>query len=385
MRNRQYLIPWLAAGLLLAACGASGAEQAEAARAAYAAMDYPAARDRLAEALADAPGDPELLLLLARTRLELGDGEGVIGTLDRLAAIDSLPPDAALLYAEAELQRGEIAKGLARIEDDVTADGWRLRAWAAMQQGDRAGAAQAFTSGLAAPGPKARFNSDYAIFLVDDGRIAEARAAADEARAEAPDLVQPLIADGLVAQAERRGEAALAAYNAILDRMPHHPVALRGAIDVLGQAGRIDELTPLVERGRQARPGDPEFIFLAARIAAESGDWAAARDILQAGEGAIADHLNARGLYAQAMLETGQREDALRRLIVLHRQMPEHDELRRLYARALGEVGDWGEALRIIRPLAERENARPEDLAFDRRAAQGAGDNGPAAVGAAGA
>lgn len=383
---RRHLIPCLAASLALASCGDSGAESADAARAAYAAMDYHGARDRLAEALADMPGDPDLLALLARTRLELGDGEGAIGTLDRLAAMGHLPPDAAVLYGEGELQRGDIAKGLARIEGERSADVWRLRAWAARQEGDDDAAGRAFASGREAAGAKAKFNSDYAIFLLDHGRTAEAREAADAARGESPHMVQPLIADGLVAQAEGRAQAAMAAYEAILERMPDHPIALRGMIDVLGEAGQIEDLIPLVERGRRARPDDPEFLFLAARVAGEEGDWTRARDILQAGEGAISDHLGASGLYAQALLETGQREDALRRLIVLHRQLPEHDELRRLYARALGEAGDWRAAAQVIEPLARRENARPEDLALYRGAAQqGAGESGPADMQPAGA
>ncbi len=350
MKARFFILA--ACSLLATSCGPSPQDQATAARAAYEQMDYVAARDHLAGALADRPDDPKLLEMLARIRLEFGDGEGAIAALDRLQGLGKLPADADLLYAEGELQGGKAEAALRRLGDETVADAWRLRALATFMQGDPAKAADNFQRGTAASGPKARLQAAYAIFLVEHGEVAEARFAADAAMKEAPGLLQARLADAMVLQAEGKADAALAGYYAILDRVPDHRPALLGAIGVLGHAGRIDELAPLVERGAAAFPGDREFAYLSARLAAERGDWARVRSILQAVETSIADYPEASGLYAQALLEEGAVEQARLRLASLHRALPGDPMIRRTYASALIRVGDYRQAERVIAPLA---------------------------------
>ncbi|MFC4255799.1 tetratricopeptide repeat protein [Altererythrobacter xixiisoli] len=368
-----YRVPLLAALLLpalslLAACSGSDVDPEEGARTALAAGDYVVAREYLAAALKASPADPELLELLARTRLGLGEGDATIATLNRLATEGRLPADAALLYAEAELQRDAPEEAVKRLADDSSAPAWRIRALAAVRQGDREQAAHAFSAGTRAEGPKADLLVNYAYFLLEDDDVPGARRIANIALADSPKHIDTMLLDARISQRELRNSAALARYREILASIPAHREALLGAISVLGAAGELDEVQTLLARGMENAPGDPEFIYISARLAAEKNDWVAVRRILQQTEMSLADFPEANSLYSQAMLEMGQAEQARARLVGLVRDDPENPMIRRLYARALMDLGDFAEARQAIEPLANMSGATREDIDLYRRA-----------------
>jgi len=365
-----YRIPLLFALPLLAACSGSDVDPEDGARAALAAGDYPAARTYLAEALRDSPSDPDLLELLARVRLGLADGDATIATLNRLAAVGRLPKDAALLYAEAELQRDAPEEALHRLADDDSAAAWRIRALAAIRQEDREQAGQAFLAGTRAPGPKSELYVNYAYFLLEDDNLVGARHAVNATMAERGDAIDSMLLDARVSQREGRNSDALKRYREILTRFPGHRDALLGAISVLGEAGQIAEVEKLVAQGVANAPGDPEFTYLTARLAAEKQDWVAVRRTLQPAEMSLSDFPEASALYSQAMLEMGQAEQARARLVGLLRNDPDNALVRRLYARALLALKDNAEARIVIEPLATGEDATSEDLELYRRAGQ---------------
>lgn len=363
-----YRVSLIAALSLLAACSGSDTEPADAARAALAAGDYTAARTHVALALKHSPSDPDLLELLARTRLGLGEGDATIATLNRLAALGRLPADASLLYAEAELQRDAPEEAVRRLADDSSAPAWRIRALAAARQGDREQAAHAFSAGTRAAGPKAELLVNYAYFLLEDEDVLGARRVANAALSESPGGIDAMLLDARVSQRELRNSAALAHYRKILKQIPDHRDALLGAIAVLGAAGQLDEVQALLARGLANSPGDPEFIYISARLAAEKNDWVAVRRILQQTEMSLADFPEANSLYSQAMLEMGQAEQARARLVGLVRDDPGNALIRRLYARALMDLGDFAEARLAIEPLANTAGATREDIDLYRKA-----------------
>src|SRR5689334_22721573 len=118
----------LTAAVLLSACGASPEQQLADARKSYAAHRFSEARLGLLAALDAQPGDAAVLDMLARTQLEMGDGEAALATLDRLGTLGKTPADAAILRGDAELLRGEGDKALAAVDKLATAEAWRVRA-----------------------------------------------------------------------------------------------------------------------------------------------------------------------------------------------------------------------------------------------------------------
>ena len=156
---KQRVFTVVVIAFLLSACSGGAGEAgnpAVLAAEAYARQDYFAARDRALEALRSDPQDATALDLLARVQLAMGQGDNALATLDRLAAsgTPAQPEDAALLRAEAHLQRGNIDQARTLLDGQETAEAWRLRALIALQDGDAEAAAQAFARGRTAPGER---------------------------------------------------------------------------------------------------------------------------------------------------------------------------------------------------------------------------------------
>lgn len=351
-----------------ASCAPSAAQQAAEAQAAFDSHEFEKARTLLAEGLNGHPDDPALLEILARTRLKMGDGDGAIGALDRLKSSSSLPIDAPVMFAEAELLRGKAGAARDRLQGQTSAEAWRLRAWAARLEGEDQQAQQAFATGMAASGQKAPLLADYAALLLDYRRLPEARRLANLALGENPHLLQGHLVTGRIAQAEGRGEDATRSFTKVLEREPKNAAALKGLVQILGNSGKLDAMRPYTEAGYKAYPADADFIFFTAKLAALDKDWPRALAVLQAGEGAITSYPAAQAVYGEALLEQGQAEAAVQRLTVLHAQRPADKAVRRILARALEQTGEWREVASVLQPLIQSGSARPEDLALFRRA-----------------
>jgi hypothetical protein len=363
----------LAASLLftLSACDSPLSNPAADAAAAFEAQDYLAARDHAQAALREDSGSAEALELLVRAQIAVGEGANALATLDRLKAAGGAPADAGLLEAEANLQVGETDAVLALLEGDDSAESWRLRALAASLMGDDAGAQQAFAAGRAAQGDKVRLYAAEASWFLARGNADGARAAVALAQQAAPKRLETLFITARLAQIDGDSDMASRAFLAILEMAPNDRPALLGAIAEMGALGRVDLLRPLVERGSQSYPGDPEFIFLTARLLAQDGNWAGVRDMLQAREASLAAHPDSRGLYAEALVNLGQVELARTHIAPLYLAHAENPQVARVYARVMLEAGDRAEALRAIAPVAASPNALPEDQELAARASRG--------------
>ena len=355
-----------ALALALAGCSSPLSDPLGDARAAMEAQDYLAARDHAQAALREAPEDTAALELLARAQLAMGHGADARATLQRLQGAGGDAGAVKLLLAEAQLQTGDAKAAMTTLGTPDSAEGWRLAALAAGLENKEREALAAFARGRQAAGDKGRLYAAEASFHLARGNADAAREAVGLAQQAAPRAIETLFITARLAQLDGNSEIAGRAYNAILAIAPLDRPALLGAIYELGNLDRIDLVRPLVARGREAYPGDVEFLYLDARVKAQDGQWQAVRELLQAREADIAGHPEARGLYAEALLELGQAEAARSLLAPLYRRHRDTAPIVRAYARTLAAVGNKAEAARVIAPLAQGQGALPADVELAR-------------------
>lgn len=265
----------------------------------------------------------------------MGEGQGALATLERLAKSDAALDNAHLLKAEAYLQIGDLAAMQAELKQDGSAESWRLRALGAMVSGKPADASEAFIKGRNAKGDKAKLYTAEASFRLSRNDLPQAREAVALAQQTAPRRIETLFVTARLADAEGNPSVAARAFMAILERAPDDRPALLGALAALDMLDRADLQRPLVERGRRLYPRDQEFRYREALLAAGEGNWAEVRRMLQEEEGDVPSHLPSRGLYGEALLELGQLEAARSYLAPVNRRDPDNARVARAYARLL--------------------------------------------------
>ena len=379
-RNR--ITPSLMAILMLTACGLSPEEQVKRGEESFAANRFSSARLDLVAALKERPGDVRAAELLARTYLELGDGEAAMAALDGLAERDALPADGAILRGEADLLRGRFRKAIDHVAAESSADAWRIRALAHIGLEDIDSAAQAFDEGAGASGPIARLRAEQARFELGRGNLAQARKLAEAALAQGPDVLEAQLATAQVAAADGRLGDALKAFEAASSAYPENRSALIGRIATLGDLGRTEGMKPLLEDLGARAPDDLSVRYLTARLAAASGDWERTRKELQEVEARLNELPQSRLLYGQALAELGLSELAATHLASYLRINPAHRLARRLLAGAQLESGNASAAVETLRPLAVRPEANVQELTL-MAAATGAARSPDAATYAA--
>ncbi len=321
-----------ALALALAACGMSPEERLDRAEQAMAEHRYSEARLDLGTLLQEDASDPQVLELMARTQLQLGDGAGAHAMLERLEATGTTPDDFTLLLAEAMLLQGEFEGALAAGESLGTAEGLRVAALAHLRQGGVDLAEQTFARGQQAPGDRSRLLADYARFVHLQGDSERGMQLAQQALALDPQGLDPLVAAAMIHQDTGEFDEALALYETAQSVWPESRAAMLGRIGSMGDSGRVDEIRPLIEEAANRFPGDPEVTFLQARLLAEDGEWGEVRNVLQAD--ADTNDPRRQLLYARALVELDLPEQALPRLNALNRQIPGNPEIEGLLARA---------------------------------------------------
>lgn len=357
--------------LALAACGLSPEERLERATDAFAEHRFTEARLDLASVLQEDQNNVAALELLARTQLQLGDGDGAAATLERLVAAGRSPADLPVLLAEAELLRRNFEDALTAARELGTAEGARIMALAQIGLGETEAAGATFEAGLSLPGDRSRLLADFAIYALGAGDPERARALAGEARAADAEGLDPLIASARVAQAGGEFAVALGFYEAAVQQWPESRPALLGRVGMLGDMGRMDEARPLIEELAARTPDDPDVIYLLARLAAEEQDWRQVRERLQPLENREDARLQL--LYSRALLELDLPEQALPRLTTLLRRAPHSLAARLLLAQAQLDAGDADDAFATMQPLAVSAHASARDLALFAETARAAG------------
>lgn len=365
-------IALLMASLALAACSQSPRENFAAAQKAYAAHDYRAARVHLAAGLSAEPRNPAMILLKARTLLALGDGDGAGQALAQLAG--GAPPKGVLaeLTAEAALLRGDEAAAMTALGDRTSVEAERLRAVAALQNRDMAGAAAHFAKGEAAGG-SARLYADHARYALLTGDPAAAKALLLKAAAKGPNDLDTLLVGGQLALRGGDLGTALGTYSRALALYPESLSALEGKAAALGDLGRTDEMRKLVDDAANFAPKEPRLIWLRTRAAAAQHDWKAVRALVQPLEATLDPLDPLRQLDADALTHLGQPESAIAQLQPVVQAQPGNRDAIRLLAEAKLAAGAAGEAVATLRVLVNNA-PRADELALMAKAAKAAGD-----------
>jgi len=367
---------------LLAGCGDSPEQRLARARDSFSTHEYRKARLDLASVLKEDPANAAVLELLARVNLASQDAVGAETMLDRLKAAGRTPADYPLLMAEIDVMRGRHDEAIKRLEGNQSAEAYRIRALALLGKGDTAGAEQAFAAGARAGGPRGRLLGDYAHFVLATGDKERAQALATQAMAEKPAQLGALLANAEIAQVRGQAMEALKFYDTALIDYPESRAALIGKIAILGEIGRINEIRTLVDDALKENPKDLDYIYLQARLAAVDNNWPKVREILQPHEGELVGTSPGRLLYAEALLQIGQPEQARVMLTEILRSQPGHRQARFLLGRSQLASGDAKAALDTLQPIATRPDATPQELALIAKASQQAGD--PSATALAG-
>jgi len=371
MKNRFHFVSAIALSLSLAACGISPEERAQRAEQAFADHRFSEARLDLGTMLQADGNDARALELLARTQIWLGDGVGAQSFLERLDASGQRPADYQELLAEAFLLQGEYESALAAGEGLGTAPGLRIAALSHVALGGAEAAREAFERGMQATGDRSRLYADFARFEHMSGNSARGIELAQMAREADPEGLDPLLASAMIAQDTGNQSDALAYFEEAHRHWPESRTALLGRIGVLGDRGEMDEARNLIAEAVRVMPGDPDVVYLQARLAAEDGNWTEVRDLLQPLEGR--EDPRQQLLYARALVELDMAELALPTLTTLVRRSPDAAEPRRMLARAQLAVGDARSAFDTIGPLASSPEGSPRDLALYAEAARASG------------
>ena len=368
----QFLVATMLAGSL-AACSVSPEERLERAQQAFATGDFAAAKIDLTAYLKEKTNDGEALRLLARTQLELGDGEGATNSLERLKSLGNWSDEDTILMAEAALLSGHPNKVAELVAGLDSAEAARVTALAHLANDDSQAAYDAFDKGLGANGPKARLRAEFARFYLSYGDLGAARSMIEAAKGEDPSQVDVQIADAQISAAQGRPKAALKAFDKVLKSHPANRVALLGRVAALGDMARLDDAQAQLD-AMSMQPGDIDFAFLSAKIASERGEWDKVREVLQPLETQIQQKPQVAMLYGLALTKSGQPEQARSYLAPLIRKFPQSRSLRVSVAEAEFAANDARSAFDTMQPVADRPDASREELALMGKIAQKAGD-----------
>lgn len=316
---------------MLAACsGGDSADRFDRAQASFEAGEYEDARIDLISVLDEDRDDAKALLLLARTELAQGNGDGARERLLRLQELDAAPEDYAFLLAEAENMRGNpegAIKALAKVE---TAEAYRLRSHALLGLSRIDEARDSLREGLDKPGDKGALYAEYGMFRLADGELEEATRYVGLAREAAPEALETYLAAGRLALAQERIDQAIAILAEGSNAYPNDLRLFEERSMALGQAGRFDDIEALVESGRAHFGGTPEFTILRAKLAAEQDEWEEVRALMQPIEAQLDDRPVAELVYVTALYRLDQSELAFRRLQRLNRRFPGNPDVQSL-------------------------------------------------------
>jgi cellulose synthase operon protein C len=289
-----------ATALTLCACSVqSGGATLSAAQALYDRGDFVAANVALMNAVAARPSDPAIQLLRARVFLQIGNGVAAEGAAAQARALGAQAPVLATLAAEAALLQNDTAKAarLIAAADGVFEHPWdqeRLNAQRMLLDREYHGALEQFAvAAVTGPNdPRNHIGLGNAQMLTGD--YTGALRSAETAIALKPALVAPYMLAGRTALFQQHFAAALGYFDTALKREPKNAAAMFGKASVFGDTGQHVEMQKWVRRGRKIAPGDPFGLFLAARLAANSGDFERAHVLMeQAGDGLAGDAIAA--------------------------------------------------------------------------------------------
>jgi tetratricopeptide (TPR) repeat protein len=382
MGTRLSLWPLPLACFALAGCGPQGSPY-ERGVAAFDRGDIRTARVEFLNALQVDPNDRAARVMQARVDLALGDGVAADSEVLRARQSGAPPAQTAHLLAHAKLLEGDARAALAAADGAAPAfaayaERVRGRAWLAL--GDTARAAAAFDHALAlAPGDSDVW-ADIARFRRGSGDVAGALQAADRAVAARPRNPDALVLRGQLTRSQYGLAAAVPWFDRALAVDAGNVPALTERALTYGDLGRMAEMLADARELHRLTGGDATAYYLEAVLAARAQNFDLARRLMDKTQGAYDAVPAGRLLRAAIDFQTGNVEQAARRLAGLVADQPRNRRARRLLALAQFRMGDAAGAAATLRPIADLPDADAYSLTLMGRALARLGNAADAAM-----
>jgi tetratricopeptide (TPR) repeat protein len=373
---------WVALALL-AACSASTGTAYERGVAAFDAGDIRTARVELLNALQADPNDRAARVMQARVDLAIGDGVAAESEITRARQAGVPAAETAHLLAQARLLQGDARGALAEAAGAAPADeayAARIRGRAYMALGDGGNARAAFDRALVLAPRDGAVWTDVARFRRSNGDVAGALEAADRAVAAAPGSVEALVLRGILTRGQYGLAAALPWFDRALDIDGGNVEALVERAVTYGDMGRMSEMLADAREAHRLTGGNPTAYYLEAVLAARARNFDLARRLMVRTHGAFDDTPAGRLLLAAIDFQTGNEEQAARRLVGLVADQPGNRRARRLLAAAQWRMGDAANVVATLRPIADMPDADAYSLTLMGRALARLGDGANASL-----
>jgi len=373
----------LALALALAACGGPSGTPYERGAAAFESGDIRTARVELLNALQQEPNNKPARIMQARVQLALGDGQAAEGELARARQAGASVAETAHLLAEARLLQGD-AQGALREAAGAGrphfAYAQRIIGRAYTVLGDSSNAGTAFDRALAAAPNDSDVLTDLANFRRSNGDLAGALAAADRAVAARPRNAAALELRGELSRGQYGLAAAIPWFTRALEVDPGNVDALLERAATYADMGRMSDMLADSRKVNTLTGGHPRAFYLQAVLAARARDFELAKRLWTRTNGAYDDTPAGMLLVSAIDFQTGNEEQAARRLTALVQQQPGNRRARRLLAAAQWRMGDPAGVAATLRPIADRPDADAYSLSLIGRALSRAGNQDQAAL-----
>lgn len=365
--------------ILLVARGGDPAGAYARAEAFAEAGDMASARVEAMNAVQAEPGNEEAWLLLARTQLALGDGQGAAGTVARAQSAGVAAARTRHLSAEAALLQGDSAAALAEASSEDIApefqdEAARMRARALHAQGNPQGAADAFNLAIELDPESSDLWLDIARFRMDNGELRSAIEAIDRSVELDETNIEALVLKGRLVRSQYGMVASLAWFDQALAINPEYMPALFERAKTLGEVGRYSEMLAETRAILEAEPGNADALYLQAVLAARARNFRLARRIVEQIDGRLDRMAGMQLLHAGIAYEEQNYETAIRWLTDLTGYQPANRNALRLLAASQFRSGDMAAVIDTLGPLANRGDADSYMLTLMGRALERQGE-----------
>jgi tetratricopeptide (TPR) repeat protein len=369
--------------LCLAACSGQQGTAYERGVAAFDNGDIRTARVELLNAIQADPNNGAARVMQARVALALGDGVAAESEIARARRAGVPADQTAHLLGHARLLQDDAQGALreaAQAGRDHFAYAHRIAGRAHMALGDTGNAEAAFRRALAAAPRDSRVWTDIGRFRRATGDLAGAIEAADRAAAAGPRNAEALTLRGELTRGQYGLAAAIPWFDRALEVDSGNVAALLERAATFADMGRMGEMLADARKVLQLTGGHPRAYYLQAVLAARARNFALARRLWNRTGGAYDDTPAGLLLLGAIDFETGNEEQAARRLAELVRRQPGNRRARRLLAAAQWRMNDPAAVVATLRPLAERPDADAYALSLIGRALARTGDADGAAL-----
>ncbi len=362
---------------LLAACSGRMGTAYERGVAAFDDGDVRTARVEFLNALQANSGDKAARVMQARVHLALGDGVAAESEIAR-ARQSGVPARAvAHLLAHAELLQGDARAALAEAAaaaPEHEAYAARIRGRAHMALGENGEAQAALNRALVLAPGDSNVWTDVARFRRANGDVAGALEAVDRAVAARPRNAEALVLRGELSRGQYGLAAALPWFDRALEVDPGNVIALLERAITYGDIGRMGDMLADAREVHRLTGGHPTAYYLQSMLAARARNFNLAKSLWTRTRGAFDDTPAGRLLLSAIDFETGNEEQASRRLALLVADQPGNRRARRLLAAARWRMGDAAGTVEALRPLADLPDADSYTLSLIGRALARQGD-----------